>query len=171
MTRPAILLSALAALALCACETTPPEPEPSMIESEVVAGSDRLLWKIVLLSLRKMDFPESAEMDPTNMKAVSGWKVELSPWKGRGFRQQAEVTCTPIGPGRWEIETRVKKQVNQSLARPLDLSYAEWEWVPDDVEAARILLQHIRTFLNPSIELSEDEEDPVDAYLRKIEER
>ena len=171
MPRSAILLSSLAFLALSACDTTPPEPEPVLIESQVVAGSDRLLWKIVLLSLRKMDFPESAENDPANMKAISGWKVELSPWKGRGFRAQAEVSCTPIGPGRWEVETRVKKQVNQSLTRPLDLSYAEWEWVPDDDMAARILLQHIRTFLSPEIKLSEEKDDPIEEYLKKIEER
>ncbi|MEM7306536.1 MAG: hypothetical protein AAF682_07695 [Planctomycetota bacterium] len=163
----------LAALLLLtsACNSTPDEPDPTWTEADVVAGSDSLLWKVTLLALRKMEFPESAEMDRSQMKAVSGWKIELSPWKGKGTRHRAEVVCTPVGPGRWTVETRVQKQVNQALAKPLDYSYAEWEWVADDVVAAQILLQHIRSFLDPQIELRERADDPVDEYLKKAGER
>ena len=31
---------------------------------------------------------------------------ELAPWKGKGTRKQAVVTCVPVGPGRWNLEAR-----------------------------------------------------------------
>jgi hypothetical protein len=161
-------LLALVTLAPAACNSTPEEPPPTWARADVVAGSDSLLWKVVLLSLRKMDFPEGADLDRSRMRVASGWKIELAPWKGRGTRKQANVTCVPIGPGRWGLQVRVKTQVNNTLTRPLDYTYAEWEWVADDVESARILLQHIRTFLSPEIELEERPTDPVDEYLKKI---
>ena len=165
-TLPCLLLF-LAALLAAACSSTPDEPEPAWAGTQVTAGSDGLLWKVILLSLRKLDFPEGAEMDRAQMKVVSGWKIELSPWKGRGTRRQAEVTCTPIGPGRWALEARVKTEVNNTLARTLDYSYAEWEPVPDDESQARVLLQHVRAFLVPELEVEDQPLDPAQEYLRK----
>ncbi|MCZ6597427.1 MAG: hypothetical protein O7B99_07310 [Planctomycetota bacterium] len=160
-------LALAAFLGLGACSTAPKEPDPLWVEAEVEAGSDRLLWKLTLLSLNKMNFPEGSEMDPTNMRVVSGWKNELSPWKSEGFREQAEVNCVPVGPGRWRVEARIKRQTNESLTRPLDLRYAEWEWAPDNEMGARILLQHIRSFLGPSIELSEDEKSRLERMIER----
>jgi hypothetical protein len=167
--RPAPWLALLLAPVLLqagACSTTPDEPEPSLAETQVVAGSDSLLWKVVLLSLRKLDYPEGAEMDRAQMKVISGWKIELSPWKGKGTRKQAEVVCKPIGPGRWALTARVKTQINNALARTLDYSYAEWEWVPDDQTEARIILQHVRAFLQPDIEVEDAPPDPLE-HLKK----
>lgn len=161
----------LAPLLLAGCETTPEEPDPVLMEAEVVAGSDRLLWDVILLSMRKLNYPESAASQPTEMHAISGWKMELSPFKGEGWRKRAEVTCTPVGPGRWRVETRVAMQVNETLAKTLDPSYAEWEWAADDTGEARVLLFHIRTFLDPQIELSPEEEDPIRRFLDREEAR
>jgi hypothetical protein len=164
-------LALLSALLAGGCSSTPKEPEPVWAETQVVAGSDSLLWKVILLSLRKLDFPEGAEMDRAQMKVISGWKIELSPWKGRGTRKQAEVLCTPIGPGRWELSARIKTQINNALARTLDYSYAEWEWVPDSTSEARVLLQHVQAFLVPDLEVEDQPLDPAEEYLRKTGDR
>jgi hypothetical protein len=47
----------------------------------------------------------------------------------------------------------VQRQENQAIANPTDPRYAEWEWVPDDVEAARELLMRIRSTLGSELEL------------------
>ena len=161
-----LLLAAAPAAAACSSMGKSKEPEPVVATTEVLAGSDSLLWKVVLLSLRKLDFPEGAEMERSQMKVVSGWKIELSPWKGKGTRKQAEVTCTPIGPGRWTVEARVKTQINNTLARTLDYSYAEWEWVPDDPSEARVILQHVRAFLQPELEVGEEPVDPLEQFRK-----
>jgi hypothetical protein len=160
-------LALVAALLVGGCSSTPKEPDPVWAETQVTAGSDSLLWKVILLSLRKLDYPEGAEMDRAQMKVISGWKIELSPWKGRGTRKQAEVTCTPIGPGRWALEARIKTQINNALARTLDYSYAEWEWVPDDDSEARVLLGHVRAFLVPELEVEDQPLDAAEEYKRK----
>jgi hypothetical protein len=167
--RTGLATAALAALALAgACQSTPEEPDPILATSEVVAGSDNQLWKVVLLALNQNGFPQGAEMNRGEMHVVTGWKIELSPWKGKGTRKQAEVTCTPLGPDRWALAVRVRQQVNNTLAQTLDYSYAEWEWVPDDHVLARIVLQHIRSYLHPEIELRDQPDDPIEEYLRKV---
>ena len=157
----------IAGLALGSCKSTPKEPEPQWARTEVTAESDDLLWKVILLSLRKMDFPEGADMDRGNMRLATGWRIELSPWKGRGNRRQAVVEAEPIGPRRWRVQARVRMQKNDTLARPMDPTYAEWVWIEDDVSAARIVLQHVRAFLQPELELRPEEVDPVEEYLKR----
>ncbi len=157
-------------LGFTACSSTPREPDPSWQQGPVQAPSDRVLWKVSLLSLQKMGFPLAGGLDPSSMVAESGWRNHLAPFSGDGFRVMAEVHMDPLGPGEWDVRTRVKKQRNMSIVKPLDARYAEWEWVADDVTAARVLLQHIRTFLEPGIELKERPEDPIEAFIEKAEE-
>lgn len=171
MTRLICIAVCVFSLGLTACQNTPEEPDPLLAEAQVECGSDNQLWKVVLLSLHQTGFPQGAEMDRGQMHVVTGWKIELSPWKGKGTRKQAEVWCTPLGPDRWDIDVRVRQQINNALARTLDYSYAEWEWVQDDDTMARIVLQHIKGYLNPEIELTDQPADPVEEYLQKIGER
>lgn len=161
----------LAAAALASCSSAPDEPEPLWRDLEVSAPSDTVLWRVTLLSIRKMGFPLGAGLDQSALVAETGWKNDLAPFKGDGFRSMAEVRMRPVGPGRWSVRARVKKQVNQSIVRPLDLRYAEWEWVEDDERATAILLQHIRSFLDDDLELRDRPDDPVEAYLEERAER
>jgi len=161
-------LTLLALLSLGACNSAPKEPEPTWTSSQLVVGSDNQLWQVVLLALNATGFPQGAEMNRGDMHVVSGWKIELSPWKGRGTRKQAEVLCTPLGPGRWSVDVRVKMQTNQTLAQTLDYSYADWEWVDDDETTARIIVQHMRAYLRPELILEDAPADPVEEYLRRV---
>lgn len=150
-----------------ACNTTPKEPEPTWQTAEVPSPSDRVLWKVTLLSLDKMGFPLSSGLDPSSMKLETGWKLELAPFSKEGRRRKAVVNMTPMGRGKWDIQARIKCQMNKSLVKPLDPRYADWEWIADDVVAARILVQHVRSFLQEDIELTETPSDPIEAYLER----
>ena len=160
----ALLLSILTG---ASCASSDKEPEPNWTESELSAPTDTILWKIALASAQKMGFPIGAGLDPTTMEFTTGWKTDLHPFKGKGFRTQVHVKMRPIRSGTWAIEARVKKQLNQSLIRPLDLAYAEWEWTGDDVETARILVQHVRSYLGSGIDPVERPADEVEALLER----
>ena len=114
-----------------------------------------------------MGFPLGAGLDPSSMEAETGWKVDLHPFKGEGRRTMAVVHMDPRERGVWTVEARVKRQRNQELARPLDPRYADWEWEEDDVEAAAIFLQHLRSALGATIVPTEEPADPIEDWLRR----
>ena len=73
------------------------------------------------------------------------------PFRGEGNRLKVQVGMDPREEGGWAVRVRVKKQSNESLVRPTDPRYAEWKWTDDDELAARVVLQHIRTYLGPEL--------------------
>ncbi len=162
-----LLAVALSILAGASCASSDKEPEPRWTEGELTAPTDTVLWKITLASCQKMGFPLGAGLDPTTMEITTGWKTDLHPFKGQGYRTRAVVKMRPLRAGTWAIEARVKKQLNQSLARPLDPAYAEWEWTEDDVETARILVHHVRAYLGAGIEPVVRPTDEVEALLQR----
>jgi len=143
----------LATLVLWAssCAATNKEPEPSWQTAEVFAPSDTVLWKLSLQSLQRMGFPLGAGLDRGAMTAETGWKMDLHPFSRKGQRTRAVLKMRPKERGVWMVQARVKLQVNKELGRPLDPRYADWEWKSDDVDAARILLQHVRSALGPRL--------------------
>lgn len=163
-----LLLSLLGTLGgLLGCASSDEEPEPVWVGTEVDVASDRVLWKIALFSCQKLDFPVATSLDPATMEITTDWGNDLQPFRGMGTRAQAHVKMTPQGPGKWRIEARVKRQVNMTLKRPLELASADWEWTVDDVDRARILVQHIRAYVDPTIDLQERPEDEVEAFLQR----
>lgn len=120
---------------------------------EVTAPSDRVVWQLTLLALQSQGFPLAAGSDLGARQVESGWKTDLQPFRGEGERRRAVVKLTPLAPGRWKLEARVKREHNQNLVTPLDPVRAEWEHAADDEAAAKILLQHIRARLRPELEV------------------
>ena len=68
-------------------------------------------------------------------------------------RERAEIVFEPLGPLQWRVKARVEQELNMDMVRPMDLSYAEWESAPDNPEAALVLIQRIRTWIAPQLEL------------------
>ena len=148
-----------------------PAPTAAWQEGEIVdVPSDRVLWKVALLSMESLGFPR-AKLDPASMHMVSGWRNSLAPFSKQGYRTQAEVQMVARGPGHWSIQTRVRKEINETIVRPLDLRYAEWTPVADDQESAVILLKHIQSRFDPTLELEDRPEDPVEAWLDEMDEK
>ena len=149
-----------------ACQAA--EPEGRWMEGTVHAPSDRVLWTISRLSLQKMRFPTAGALDPASGRIRSGWKTQLHPFQGEGFRERAEIEVEPIERGKWKVRTRVARQTNEALVSPLDPSRAEWEWTADDPNSAKILLMHITSHLGDEMEF-EEEVDPLEALNRRID--
>lgn len=119
---------------------------------EVAAPSDRVVWQLTLLSLQSQGFPLAAGSDLGARQVESGWKTDLQPFRGEGERRRAIVKLTPLAPGRWKLEARVRSEHNMNLVTPLDPVRAEWKAAADDESAAKILLRHIGTRLQPELE-------------------
>jgi hypothetical protein len=141
-------------LPLCACSALgSSEPAPSWQSAVVESPSDRVLWKITLLSVERMGFPLASGLDPSSGIVTTGWKTNLQPFSGDGTRARAEVRIEAEGPRQWRVRAHVQKQVNKSLVAPLDPTRAEWEWVPDDSTQTSILLRHIVAAFEPDLEV------------------
>jgi hypothetical protein len=130
--------------ALAGCASAPPE---QWLEDEITASSDRVLWDVTILALQKSGFPLGASLEPGKLDATSGWMISLAPFRGKGFREQCEVRYTPQGPRTYKVAVRVRREKNDDLLHPLDLTYAEWEPEPDNQDRAQIVMQYIRSLL------------------------
>ncbi|MEZ5979845.1 MAG: hypothetical protein R3F34_16765 [Planctomycetota bacterium] len=140
-------LVALLLALVAACSTTKSEPEGEWATAQLEAPSGEVLWNVAMLALAQYQFPRGTETDPNTMTIETGWKIELSTFRGQGWRKLAVVKLEDLGAGMWQVDVRVKKQTNEAIVRQTDLSYAKWEWADDDVDHARIILQYIRSSL------------------------
>jgi len=129
-------------LSLSACSST---PDPVWVESSAPTVSRRVLWEVTRIAFEREGFPQVAPgFDPVNNTVTSGWRTELAPFSGQGFRERAWVKYSTTDTGNLSIEVRVQREVNKNLARPLDPQYADWEEARDSKERARFLLQVIK---------------------------
>lgn len=144
--RGAVAWSCLSAVLAVGCASTPDE---GWHEGSVSAPTERVLWQVTVLALERNDFPVGSGVNPSTLKAVSGWRVSLAPFKGDGYREQAHIEWTrdKAQEGRWNGRVRVHRQRNENLSKPLDISYAEWEDEADDADRARLLFNTVRALL------------------------
>ncbi len=151
-TKPTLLLPVLALFcAACSIFGKGP-PRPTWVEREFMAPSENVMWEVVRRSMTRMGFPQGAGMDHTGLSAESGWRTLPAVTKDKGQRLRAIVEIDTLGDDRFLVRTRVQKQKNTTIVNPSDPRYAEWEWVQDDEETARLLIQHMRTFLDTEFE-------------------
>ena len=136
------------AWSLAGCALVDPRPDPVWVTDEVDAQSDRVLFEVTRIAMEKTGFPLAAGLDETKLIAKSGWMISLAPFRGKGFREQCEVHYKPVGSLAYEVQVRVRREKNDDLLRPLDLTYAEWVAEPDNEERARIVLQYIKSMLS-----------------------
>lgn len=148
-----------ALLACCtllgACALTQSHPEVWQTD-EVATDSQRVLWEVTALSFQKHGFPVGTGLDPSTMVATSGWKYDLAPFRGQGFRERVFVTFDSLEAGRYTINIRVQHETNMDMVRPLDLSYAEWKPAPDNEVEAQLLLLRIKSWIGTGLETGED---------------
>jgi hypothetical protein len=147
-----VWLACLALWLVAACAEE--RPPAKWNGAEIAAASENVLWEVTVLALDKEGYPVGAGLDPAKGVAVSGWKSSLAPFKGKGWRARAHVKYERTAPGRYQLDVRVEKEINQDLVRPLDPTYADWKPAADDEERSSVLLQRIRSYLGGEIDVS-----------------
>jgi hypothetical protein len=130
------------------------QPEPTWVQGKVGAASDRVLREVTALALLKSGFPGGSGIEPGKLTAVSGWHISLAPFRGKGYREQCEVKYTPVGTMEYQVDVRVRREKNDDIVKPLDITYADWTVEPDNPEHAQIVLQYIKSMLGSPFELS-----------------
>jgi hypothetical protein len=140
----------LCLLAACANPFQPNEEEP-WAGAEVEAPSENVLWTVSGMALERSGFPVGSEADPTTLVMNTGWKVNLAPFKGQGFRERASLRLNSLGNKRWRVEVRVDKETNEDIKRPMDPSMAKWESAGQDLDAADLILRRIRATLGETL--------------------
>lgn len=160
-----VLRASLLALAatFVACQSGGEHP-PVWSTAQLAPPSESVLWAVAGQELQRMDFPVGSDADPSRMVMLTGWRVQLAPFRGKGYRQRAEVRFEKVesggkpadgatsGAGRYKVEVRVERENNMDVVDPIDLGHAKWEPAADDVEVAQVLLQRIRARLGDSLE-------------------
>lgn len=152
--------SVLVALLACAlafvagCKSPFAEPEAPWPSRELAAPSENIAWTVCSMALTKSGFPVGTGADPSTLTIVSGWKTQLAPFRGDGFRERAHLALEPTTPGHWRVEVRVERESNMDIKRPMDPSYAKWEPAPDNADAAELILERVRAFLSSEMPAS-----------------
>lgn len=148
-----LCVAAFGAASIGCKSTDPADKKRGPVATEVNAASDRILWMVTLLALEKSGFPQGSELDPASMVATSGWHMSLAPFKGDGYREQAVVEIDRLGDKRYVVDVRVRRERNDSLTNPLDPTVAKWVGEADNLDRARLVLQHIQSVLGDDIEV------------------
>lgn len=166
---PKTVLRRCAALALyafgvlgSACKST--GPEAMWQKDKISANSDRVLWEVTSIALEKSGFPIGSGMEPGKLHATSGWRTSLAPFRGEGYREQCEILYTPAGPRTYSMQVRVKREKNDDIVKPLDLTYAKWVPEGDDGERAAIVMHYIKSLLGNEFKVEprvKETADPV----------
>jgi len=119
----------------------------------VSAASQRVLWQVTAVAIEKERFPIGTGLDPSTQIATSGWRLDLDPFKSKGFREQAQVRTERLETGRFKLHVRVVRETNEELTAPMDPSRAKWKKAPNDPTRAQILIQRIKSLLGTELEV------------------
>ncbi len=152
MSRPLISAAVLILGLFPSCASGPPA---AWVPSAIPACSAMRLWEITRLAMEREGFVVLQRgFDPKTRTATSGWRKELHPFKGRGYRERVLVRYgAGAQAGTMKIGVRIEREINQNLSKPLDPEYADWGEAPDNTERAKVVLQYIRSLLGPDLNI------------------
>ncbi len=129
------------------------------VDRTVDADSERILWNALRVAIDKNGYKVGAGARSERREIQSGWKLDLAPFKSRGFRTRVIASYEPslelplAGPDSgyeaFDVTIRVEKETNESLS-PLNLDRAVWTPADDDPQVARRIMQVFHGLLGTS---------------------
>ncbi len=129
-----------------ACQST--TPKPVWVEREVPLASQRVLWEVSRLAMEREGFPVlMTGFEARSREAHSGWRIDLHPFKGEGFRERAVIGYDTGPAGKLLIRARVQHEINDNIAKPLDPAHASWKPAADNEGRAKVMLQYVQSML------------------------
>ncbi len=145
---PALLLLLVPAISACVSVNT-----AIPVERTVSAKTEFELWQALRIAVDLSDYPVGTGADSGKREILSGWKLDLAPYKGKGFRtrviaryERSDAPASSDPLVAFDVTIRVEKDTNESY-RSLDPAYADWKGAPDDVVAAKTIMQRLESLL------------------------
>lgn len=160
--RSAVLYLAALMLSLCAACSSTGSSDGEWVEADLDIPSERVLRQISVLAMERNGFPPGTPDGNEPTMIVSGWKIDLQPFKSRGTREKAYLGYEERSAGKFHIFVRVEKDTNEELAKPLDLEQAQWESAADDQEMASRIVRYMETMLGKDFQLAPPVELPIE---------
>lgn len=158
---PSLIVGAFVLPSLTGCKVLTQEYP---VERTVDADSERILWESLRTAIYQSKHPAGLGADPGTREITTGWKLDLAPFKSKGFRtrvlasyvlsqgERKGVTTQEVGVGleAFDVTIRVEKETNESLS-PLNLDRAKWTPADDDAQAAREIMQTFHGLLGTKV--------------------
>ena len=145
---PALLLLLTPAFSACISVNT-----AIPVERTVSAKTEFELWQALRIAVDLSDYPVGGGADSGKREILSGWKLDLAPQKSKGFRTRViasyDRSTSPAASEplvAFDVTIRVEKDINDSY-RSLDPAYADWKGAPDDLIAAKTIMQRLESLL------------------------
>ena len=118
-------------------------------ESTIQVMNQQVVFTGAVYALQKEGFPVGMGADAGQGLIVTGWRVQESPFKGKGFRERATLRFAPgEDHASSVVRVRVERETNESF-RPTVQGSAKWERDDDQKSAARRILQYVHSYLDP----------------------
>jgi hypothetical protein len=149
MQRLALLASGLALVLLTACQG--PDRTGRVTRGFYSPDFDTL-WEVAEREMQRSGFtPDRDASSKPTRTMVSRWTLSMSPFSGRGYREQATLTFheVPEQPNRWTVESNVLREQNMAVVAPSNPVVAKWENPVRVPEKELLLTRNIEMFFLP----------------------
>ena len=118
-------------------------------ETTLNVMNQQVLFTGAVYALQKEGFPVGMGADAGQGLIITGWRVQESPFKGKGFRERATLRFAPGEDGVTStVRVRVERETNESF-RPTVQGSAVWERDEDQKSVSRRILQYTHSYLDP----------------------
>ncbi len=115
--------------------------EPQWQEAEI----GNMVWddllQITREAFRRSEFKLSDE-NLIERRFESAWRYQLSPYSREEKREKATLEWIANGD-RFSLRVRVQQQKNHDLTKSMNPEEADWRDAPDNVDAAKFLVQFL----------------------------
>ncbi len=116
-------------------------------EAKIDTQNQKVLFEGIVLALGQEGFRVGTGAQPGKGVVRTAWRVNASPFKGKGWRERATVTFAQGEEGKSVVRARVHRETNESL-RPLLEGSAKWKRTDDQVNVSLRILEYLHAYLD-----------------------
>jgi hypothetical protein len=144
----AAALAALSALSACATKAD----RTGLVSRGFYSPDFDTVWDVAQMEMQRTGFAPDHDASSKEARTLtSRWSNHMSPFSGRGYREQATLTFreVPDQPNRWTVEANVIREQNMAIVAPQNPIVAKWENPVRVPESEHLLASNVERFFLP----------------------